>query len=141
MFVLDTDTLSLLLRNQEKVAGRVRQIGNTAPLAITVITRIEMLQGRFSAILKAADSRELLQAAERLRQTEHELSKLQRIVDLDEQAAEWFDRLRGNKKLKKIGRPDPLIACIALTYDLTLVTRNVKDFQNVPGLRVENWAD
>jgi tRNA(fMet)-specific endonuclease VapC len=49
--------------------------------------------------------------------------------------------LRQNKKLKKIGRPDLLIAAITLAARGTLVTRNLKDFRLVPGLRVENWAD
>jgi tRNA(fMet)-specific endonuclease VapC len=38
-------------------------------------------------------------------------------------------------------RPDLLIACIALAQDALLVTRNTKDFNQVPGLRIANWAD
>ena len=34
-----------------------------------------------------------------------------------------------------------LIAGIALARDLTLVTRNTREFERVPGLRVENWYD
>ena len=52
-----------------------------------------------------------------------------------------LDRLKLSKKLRKIGRADMLIACIALGHDATLVTRNVRHFSDVPGLRVENWAD
>ena len=55
-------------------------------------------------------------------------------------AAAEFERLRANKKLKKIGRRDLLIACIALANRARLVTRNQKDFRQVPGLHVENWA-
>jgi len=35
---------------------------------------------------------------------------------------------------------DRLIAAHALSHDLTVVTRNVKDFADVPGLKVENWT-
>jgi len=35
---------------------------------------------------------------------------------------------------------DRLIAAHALSHDLIVVTRNVADFADVPGLRVENWA-
>jgi tRNA(fMet)-specific endonuclease VapC len=45
------------------------------------------------------------------------------------------------KKLRKIGRADLLIAAISLANRATVVSRNLKDFRQVPGLRVENWAD
>ena len=35
---------------------------------------------------------------------------------------------------------DLRIAAIALEHAGTLVTRNVRDFQRIPGLAVENWA-
>ena len=34
--------------------------------------------------------------------------------------------------------PDAVIAATALLHDLTLVTRNVKDFEKVDGLRIYN---
>lgn len=34
---------------------------------------------------------------------------------------------------------DLKIASIALTQDALLVTANLRDFEQVPGLRVENW--
>jgi tRNA(fMet)-specific endonuclease VapC len=63
------------------------------------------------------------------------------ILPVDAASAVEFDRLRQNKKLKKIGRGDLLIASICLANRATLVTRNLKDFQKVPGLQVENWVD
>jgi len=32
-----------------------------------------------------------------------------------------------------------MIAAVALTYDLTLVTHNTADFENIPGLRLDDW--
>ena len=40
-----------------------------------------------------------------------------------------------------IGHPDTQIAAIALANDLTVVTGNVRHFQRVPGLTVENWLE
>lgn len=39
-----------------------------------------------------------------------------------------------------IGGNDLMIASIALTHDLILVTRNTDEFRRVPGLRVEDWS-
>ena len=41
-------------------------------------------------------------------------------------------------KTRKKDRVDILIAATALELDLPLITRNIKDFKNVPGLRLEN---
>ena len=42
---------------------------------------------------------------------------------------------------RQVGTQDLKIACICLAHDATLLTRNLADFQPVPGLRVENWLD
>lgn len=42
------------------------------------------------------------------------------------------------RKAHKIKLPDAIIAATALTYDLTLLTRNVSDFKNIDGLRLIN---
>jgi tRNA(fMet)-specific endonuclease VapC len=54
-------------------------------------------------------------------------------------AAETFERLRDLKV--NIGTMDLRIACIALEYGATVLTRNLVDFEKVPGLQVENWLD
>jgi tRNA(fMet)-specific endonuclease VapC len=60
---------------------------------------------------------------------------------MDPAAAAEFDRLRQNKKLKKIGRCDLLIVVLTLANHATLVTRDRKDFQQVPGLKIDDWAE
>ena len=54
-------------------------------------------------------------------------------------AAHLFRDLRALRT--RIGPMDLRIACIALAHDATLLTRNVADFRQVPGLRFENWLD
>jgi len=36
---------------------------------------------------------------------------------------------------------DLKIACITMANDATLLTRNIGDFIQIPGLKVENWLD
>src|SRR5262245_24561628 len=139
MYVLDTDTLSRLRSDDQRLREHRERIAPTE-LATTVITRIEILQGRFDSVVKAADGEELLRAFAWLARSEELLGQLT-ILPIDEAAAAEFDRLRQNKKLKKIGRGDLLIAAIALAHRATLVSRNLRDFRQVPGLSVENWID
>lgn len=48
-------------------------------------------------------------------------------------------------KLRKAGTPigdfDTLIATSALVHNMVLVTRNVKHFERIEGLEIENWID
>jgi tRNA(fMet)-specific endonuclease VapC len=63
------------------------------------------------------------------------------VVALDQSAATLFDRLAKAPALNKVGRADLLIASIALANRATLVTRNRRHFEKVPGLMVVNWVD
>jgi tRNA(fMet)-specific endonuclease VapC len=138
MIVLDTDIVSLLFENHPRVSERYRQ--ETDVVVTTVVTRIEILRGRFESVMKAADGEQLLRAQQRLEISESDLATLRRLP-FDAASAAQFDHLRQIKKLKKIGRGDLLIASIALANRAKLATRNLRDFSQVPGLQVENWAD
>lgn len=139
MILLDTDTVTHFVYGNANVRRKVEEVGDEE-LAVAVITRNEVLRGRAENLLKAANEEELRKAAERFRQTEEMLSDFV-VVGFDEDSIKHFGRLRKQKNLKKMGRADMLIACIALAHDALLVTRNTKDYKDVAGLRVENWVD
>ncbi len=61
------------------------------------------------------------------------------VLPWDEDTAAMFASLR--KQGVRIGTLDLRIASFALAYDAVLLSRNLRDFQQVPGLRVENWLD
>jgi tRNA(fMet)-specific endonuclease VapC len=139
MFVLDTDTLSRLHAGDARVQRHTERV-DAEEVVTTVITRIEILQGRFDFVLKAADGAQLLRALAWLDRSERLLPEIT-VLPCGDAACGQFDRLRREKKLRKIGRADLLIACIALAQPATVVTRNLSHFRQVPGLRVENWLD
>jgi len=138
VILLDTDTFTLLFQGNPRV--RSRMDASVADVATTIVTRIEVLRGRFDAIFKAADATQLQQAHQRLQDSENQFATLP-ILPIDGKAAQQFDQLLRNKKLKKLGRGDLLIASIALAQKATLATRNLRDFHQVSGLKAENWAD
>ena len=136
MFILDTDTLSHFLRVHGRVTERVKQAAEE--VVITLISRIEVLQGRFASVLNAEDGEKLIQARAASRETEADLRRFT-ILTVGPAVAE-FDRLREQETQEDpAGRPAD--RRIALAYRATLVTRNLKDFRQVPGLRVENSVD
>ena len=58
MHILDTDTLSQLQRGNENVKKRLAN-AKDFEFGITIITKAEILRGRFEFLLKAEDSEKL----------------------------------------------------------------------------------
>ena len=64
-----------------------------------------------------------------------------RVLTFEEDAAERFGMLQ-NQLLRQgitVSPVDLMIASVALVNDLTLVTHNTRDFENIPGLRLQDW--
>ena len=61
------------------------------------------------------------------------------VLDYTDAAAEQFEELR--RLRPRIGAMDLKIAAIALSQDGLLLSANLKDFQRVPNLRVEDWTE
>lgn len=139
MYLLDTDTLTHLHAGNSNVVERLKSVADIE-VGITIITKVEILRGRIDYLLKAETGANLLKAQELLFRTEELLNDLA-IVPINQAASIEFDRLRGVSKFRKIGRADLLIASITLANRATLVTRNLRHFKQIPGLRVENWVD
>ena len=141
MFVLDSDIYSHLIHEHPRVVARMEDAATqSVDVGIAVITKIEILQGRMAALLKADTHERFLTAQQKLFSTENALRKII-VIPLDESALRIFDQLLTVRGLKKIGRADLLIASIARANDATLVTRNLKHFRPVPHLKLENWVD
>jgi tRNA(fMet)-specific endonuclease VapC len=98
------------------------------------------LRARFDFLVKAGDGDQLQRAQHWLEQSERDLRRFP-IEPIGAAVASEFDRLRQLKGLRGVGRPDLLIASIALAKKTILITRNVRHFRLVPNLRVENWVD
>jgi tRNA(fMet)-specific endonuclease VapC len=63
------------------------------------------------------------------------------VIDLPAAAASIFGDLRAflHRQGTLIGNYDLLIAAHALYLGSTLITNNIKEFERVPGLKLENW--
>ncbi len=84
-----------------------------------------------------ARSNRPLREAERIRRWLADVA----ILDFDDPAAQVFGGIVGELQSRgtPIGDMDALIASIAIRHDQTVITRNVRHFQAVPGLRVAGY--
>jgi tRNA(fMet)-specific endonuclease VapC len=60
------------------------------------------------------------------------------VLDYTEAVAVQFDDLKRSRL--RVGSMDLKIAAIALSRDGLLLSSNLKDFQGVPNLRIEDWT-
>ena len=138
-YLLDTDLFTLAHLGRPGPAARIAAARTAGVVGVSIVTQIEVLRGRFDAVVKAADGAAIIRALDRLRSSEAFLAGFL-VLPFDAAAVAAFDRLRIDKSARKAGRNDLLVACVALAHAATLVTRNAKDFAHVPGLRLENGA-
>lgn len=135
-FILDTDVLTLIQEGHPEIGARFLQ-QSPEVVAITVLTVEEQLSGWYAQLRQAKRPERLAWAYRRLTETVRFLSRLQ-VVTYDEKAMHRFELLR--KQKIKIGRTDLGIAASVLELGATLVTENVRDFKQVPGLKIERWS-
>ncbi|NCC35456.1 MAG: type II toxin-antitoxin system VapC family toxin [Chloroflexia bacterium] len=135
-FILDTDHVSLFQRRHPQVVARVLA---TAPndLAVTTITLGEQVQGRLAVIRQARSQADAARGYVRLRETVAFYQTIH-LVDYTTSAVDHFEELR--RQGIRIGTQDLRIAAIALAEGSILVSRNRRDFAQVPGLTLEDWA-
>ena len=127
-FLLDTNTCSAYMRRPGRLAHQFLQFADQ--IAIPTIVLAELLAGAY----KHPDPARLLALIDDL------VAELT-VLDFDSQCAEQFGRVRGQLLQTgiSVSSADLFIAAVALAHDLTLVTHNTKDFQNIPGLQLADW--
>lgn len=139
MIVLDTDHISLLQHHDSPHAAALRQRVLALPtdeVAVTAATLEEQARSWISLIGRYTDVRQQVAYYARFVAMFRFFAAWQ-ILPFDERAAEEFRRLRNERV--RIGATDLKIAAITLVHAATLVSRNLRDFDKVPGLRAESW--
>ena|SRR5438128_1247191 len=136
LYILDTDTLSLLQERHPVVVARVAA-HSPDEIAVTVVSVEEQLSGWYRQLRRGKKPEELAKVYDRLTAAVRSLSRLP-LISFSESA---MLRARSLQKLKlNVRKLDLCIAAIALEQPAVVVTGNVRDFQRVPGLTVEDWS-
>ena len=131
MYLLDTNIVSYWMRGDQEVIGRIKQ-HSPADLALSAITLAEILYGIEKSLVKKKERRLKIER----------ISLLLDLYPFGESAAEKYAVVR--MQLEREGTPiserDTQIAAIAMANKLTVVTHNVKEFNRIRELKVEDWA-
>ncbi len=127
-FLLDTDICSAYLRNHPLVSNRFVQYGGQLHTTIITFAELQVWAKRKKASAK------LLQSVLDMRQVVY-------VLPIDDSIAEKFGDIRAGRLDVGLHAPpmDMLNAATALVHGFTMVTHNVADYANVPGLAVVDW--
>jgi tRNA(fMet)-specific endonuclease VapC len=126
-FLLDTNAVAALLGGKTAMVSKVRHYG-PHDFGLPAIVAHEQYFGIF-----------------RSRRANENLARFDalqfEVVPFDREDARQAAAIRAELAVSgsPIGGYDVLIAGQARSRELTLITRNVREFSRVPGLRIENW--
>ena len=138
MLILDTDHLVEYQKGTSPAAQRLKQRLDESGEAFgtTIITFEEVMRGWLAAIKRTNDPFRQVTAYSKLQQLVRSFAAWD-ILEWTTAAAAEFAELK--KARVRGGTMDLKIAGIALANDATLLTRNLGDFQKIPGLRTIDW--
>lgn len=130
IYLLDTNVCVALLRNLNPHLKSKVLAQPTGTIAVCTIVQAELMLGAF-----------------RSAQVQQNLALVNQFVSqfpslpFDQDAAYMAGHIGASLAIQgtPIGPYDLLIAAIALSQNLTVVTHNVHEFQRVNGLMVEDW--
>ena len=139
MLILDTDLLSLLERADASALAlqmRLDQIDENE-IVTTVISYEEQMRGWLGYIAQANTSEKMLLAYEHAPDAVTQIGS-QPVCRKAVQSN--HEKFAGASEVVRIGSMDLKIASVCLANAATLLTRNSKDFGQVPGLKFEDWS-
>ena len=131
MIMLDTDICIYTIKRKPVSVLKRLEILEPGMVVMSVITFAELVNG-------AKKSRHVEENLLRLNQ----LSELIDVLPFEKDAALAYGDIRSSleKRGMIIGGNDIFIAAHALSLDMTLVTKNVREFSRIDGLKLDNWV-
>jgi tRNA(fMet)-specific endonuclease VapC len=138
--VLDTNHYREILHQGPLGGGRLQQrlIESGADVFTTNITVQEITQGWLAEINRKKPGRDQHRAYQQFYNAIADFALLT-ILACDDEAVTEFHKLQSLQL--RVGSMDLKIAAICISHQALLLTRNLVDFERIPGLHVANWMD
>ena len=134
--LFDTDHVSLHERGHLPLRARLASYPPET-VAVSAVTVEEMLRGRLALLARRSDGEARVHAYAKLLETVQFFSTIP-VVPFDMACEHQFQALRAMRL--RVGSQDLRIAATALVHNVVLITRNRRDFEPVPGLRLDDWS-
>lgn len=140
MPVLDTDTLTVIQRQSgpayARLIARFESLSADDLVWTTIVSFEEQMRGWMEYVKRGKPS-ELPGRYARLHALNEDFNT-RPVLPFDTAAAEVYERLL--RARTRVGAMDLRIAAIAISRDELLISSNLKHFERIPGLRVEDWT-
>ena len=129
-YLLDTNTCIFLMKNHITVVEHYK-VNRQSGIAISSITSAELYFGVYNSSNPVKNGMNLANFFMGIN-----------VLRYDETAAREYGRLRAvlRKRGTPVGQLDMLIASHALSNGLVVVTNNVREFERIEGLELEDWV-
>ncbi len=129
-YLLDTNICIHYFKGQFGIKERIEKIG-FKNLAICEITLAELIYG-------AAKSQ---QTEKNMKVVDNFAKKIEIIPILNSLKVSGKEKARLKSIGKTVGDLDLFIGATAIVNDMTMVTRNTREFERIDGISIENWID
>lgn len=145
MLILDTDLLSIIQQRRGEIYRRLNEclqlVYEIETVAITIVSLEEQMRGWMAFLNQPSSKRDggatLVVGYRRLHRLFEDFGG-RTVLEFGDRAYEQYHNLKSRKI--RIGTMDLRIAAIALLHNATLLTRNTRDFEKIPGLKIEDWT-
>jgi tRNA(fMet)-specific endonuclease VapC len=136
-YILDTDCISLILYNHPQLTTNATK----HQIAVTIVTVQELFNGWVGRINDPSLVHNLPGLYSKLWTTVKYLQTIE-VLDFTPESDTCLKKLLKNHPPLRKNRlqKDMRIAAIALSIGATVITRNQRDFCQVPGLSIEDWT-
>lgn len=138
--LFDTDHFSILQEGEQPACSNLeKRLRATAGISVktSIVSFQEQVRGRLAWIQRARKPADILLGYSLLQDLLGHYAKLE-VLPFDAAALVEFDRLALQRI--RVGTRDLRIAAIAKVHGLKVLSRNLRDFRQVPGLIVEDWT-
>ncbi len=136
MYLLDTDHLGILQRETEPEYRHL--MSRMTDFFISIVSFHEQVAGWYTYLNRAKDPAHVIRAYTMFEGVLTDFSSSFRVLGFGGDSAEAFQEWR--KAGIRVGTMDLRIAAIAQANMLTVLTRNRRDFERIPGVSVEDWT-